>query len=89
MVFPETCIYCINTFCLFISIISFSFAPYNEFYRVTVQKMSRLVWNHGAARAAGGDFCLFSHRSDSKQVLSMVVGSLRKFQGSQSSSQMP
>lgn len=69
IMFPETCIYCIDKFCLFISIIFFSFEPYNEFCRVTVQKMGRLIWNHGAARAAGGDFCLFSNRSDRRWVL--------------------
>lgn len=66
IVFPETCLYYIDMFCLFISVIFFSFEPYNELYRVIVQKTGRFVWNHGAARAAGGDFCLFSHRSDSK-----------------------
>lgn len=59
IVFPETCIYYIDRFCLFISVIFFSFGPYNEFCRVTVQKTGRLVWNYGAPRTAGGRFLPF------------------------------
>lgn len=59
IVFPETCICYIDRFCHFISVTFFSLELYNEFYRVTAQKTGRLVWSHGAARAAGGRFLHF------------------------------